>query len=82
MLNKHRVFSDLRIIGRVPNGLALMASSQTGHLPIGMRFMALNPHSMTAGWLQRVMKLNKSHSSFHLLGGLFSGGLSSLLTKG
>lgn len=85
MLNKHRVFSDLRIIGRVPNGLSLMvklASNQTGHLPMGMQITALNLSSVMAGLLQRVVKLNEALGSFPQLGVLFSGGLSALLAKG
>lgn len=38
MLNKHKVFSNLRILGRVLNGLLLMgklASNQTGHMSMG-----------------------------------------------
>ena len=68
MLNKHRVFSDLRLLERVLNGLSLMgklAPNETGHLPVGMQFMALNQLSVLFTYLEP-----------------FSGDLSALLTKG
>ena len=77
MLDKHRVFVDLRLLRRVLNGLSLMgklAPNQTGYLPMGMQFTALNLSSVVAGWLQRVGKLNKGTLFLSPTWSLFSGG--------
>jgi hypothetical protein len=60
MLNKHRVFSYLSILGRVLNGLSLIdkpALIQTRHLPVHVQSPALNLSPTMAGWLKRVLKL-------------------------
>ena len=86
MLHKHRVFSDLRLSRRVFNGLLLMgklAPNQTGNLPMDTQFMTLNLSSMVAGWLQRVLKLNKGTLLLLPTCRLFSKGfLSELVTRG
>lgn len=86
VLHKHRVFSDLRLSRRVFNGLLLMgklAPNQTGNLPMGTQFTTLNLSSMVAGWLQRVLKLNKGTLLLLPTCRLFSKGfLSELVTRG
>lgn len=86
MLRKQRVFSDLRLSRRVLNGLLLMrklAPNQTGNLPMGTQFTTLNLSSMVAGWLQRVLKLNKGTLLLSPTCRLFSKGfLSDLVTRG
>lgn len=86
VLHKHRVFSDLRLSRRVFNGLLLMgklAQNQTGNLPMDTQFMTLNLSSMVAGWLQRVLKLNKGTLLLLPTCRLFSKGfLSELVTRG
>lgn len=86
VLHKHRVFSDLRLSRRVFNGLLLMgklAPNQTGNLPMGTQFTTLNLSSMVAGWLQRVLKLNKGTLLLLPTCSLFSKGfLSELVTRG
>lgn len=86
VLRKQRVFSDLRLSRRVLNGLSLMgklAPNQTGNLPMGTQFTTLNLSSMMAGWLQRVLKLNKGTLLLLPTCRIFSKGfLSELVTRG
>ena len=59
-----------------------LAPNQTGNLPMGMQFTTLNLSSMVAGWLQRVLKLNKGTLLLPTWRLFSKGFLSALVTRG